>query len=145
MKCRICEVKLTIENAYVNRTKGTFQTACKECGRNIAKKWHADNKERELERRKKYYQENKEVITAQIDASRIRRKYGISKEQVEEMSKAQNGCCAICNQKKKMVIDHCHTTGRVRGLLCNGCNTAIGMMGENIEAFQAAIKYLEQT
>lgn len=61
------------------------------------------------------------------------------------MVKNQNGCCLLCNIKpKKIVVDHCHKTGKVRGLLCNECNRAIGLLKENILTLKNAINYLEK-
>jgi hypothetical protein len=73
----------------------------------------------------------------------------------EEMLLKQNNVCAICNQPetakhqkdkegfKKLAVDHCHTTGIIRGLLCQKCNISIGAMNDSIENMKAAIKYLE--
>lgn len=59
----------------------------------------------------------------------------------------QDGCCAICGQsekdlKKQLCIDHCHITGKIRGLLCNRCNWLLGHAKDNMYILQAAIKYL---
>jgi len=65
----------------------------------------------------------------------------------------QDGCCAICgihhtiiHEKtgKALHVDHCHTTGKVRGLLCFTCNSAIGKFKDNIDIIQSAIIYLKQ-
>lgn len=60
----------------------------------------------------------------------------------------QNGCCKICKRpqtefKKKLAVDHCHITGKTRGLLCNNCNTILGHAKDNIKTLQNAIKYLK--
>lgn len=66
-----------------------------------------------------------------------RRLYGISIEQVEELTKRQNGQCAICGDgTRKLHVDHDHKTGRVRAMLCNPCNVVVGYVetyGENLE------------
>ena len=59
----------------------------------------------------------------------------------------QDGCCAICGQpekelKSKLSLDHCHITGRIRGLLCNRCNLFIGLAKDNVYVLQAAIDYV---
>jgi len=59
----------------------------------------------------------------------LRRKYGLEVADYEAMLAAQNGLCALCGGppgKYRMAVDHCHQTGRVRGLLCNGCNRSLG-------------------
>lgn len=82
--------------------------------------------------------------------------YGITLEKYNDLFDKQKGLCAICNQKEKCInktstgqrlsrlsIDHCHNTGKVRGLLCRKCNSAIGKMSDNIELLQKAINYLK--
>lgn len=83
---------------------------------------------------------------------RIHIKYGLTPEAYEDLLKLQNGVCAICDKeenmsnqysKRRLVVDHCHTTGRIRGLLCGRCNAAIGLMFEDITFLQKAVKYLD--
>ena len=76
-------------------------------------------------------------------------RYGISLEQYNNKLQAQNYCCDICGSShvehqrmKTLVVDHCHTTGQVRGLLCHSCNIAIGAVKEKEEILMACISYL---
>jgi hypothetical protein len=73
--------------------------------------------------------------------------YGLRLGQYDEMLTAQGGVCAICGgvnkSGKKLAVDHDHESGRVRGLLCTNCNTAIGKLGHNKERLLSAIRYLE--
>lgn len=78
--------------------------------------------------------------------------YGLTLEQYNEIYRVQNGKCAICKeegftlnpkQKLKIVVDHCHKTGRVRGMLCHNCNRALGLLQDKVEYLQTAIGYLE--
>lgn len=74
---------------------------------------------------------------------RLKSRYGITLEDYEEMYKKQKGKCAICGIKKdKLNIDHCHNTRKVRGLLCGSCNRGLGLLKDNIEFLNNAIKYL---
>ena len=81
--------------------------------------------------------------------SRRLRTFGISSMDYAKMFEEQNGVCFICSkpQRKKvhkhLFVDHCHTTNKVRALLCNNCNTGIGMFEENIQTMKDAISYLE--
>jgi len=84
-------------------------------------------------------------------AKRIRiRKYGLSYEQFEQMVLDQGGKCAICgysDRKKPLffpVIDHCHKTGKVRGLLCMNCNQGLGRFKDNATFLKNAIAYLHK-
>jgi hypothetical protein len=61
------------------------------------------------------------------------------------MLKLQSGKCKLCfiDIKTKSYVDHNHKTGKIRGLLCNGCNAGIGMLKEDINVLNRAIEYLE--
>jgi predicted RNA-binding Zn-ribbon protein involved in translation (DUF1610 family) len=80
----------------------------------------------------------------------MRKQYGISTQQFAELLEFQGGGCAICakpieNIRRRMNIDHDHETNKVRGILCTGCNTGIGHLGDNIEGLKRALYYLENT
>lgn len=70
------------------------------------------------------------------------RTYGITEAEFCDMLLQQQGLCAICRCRKAKAIDHDHATGRVRGVLCHGCNSAIGVFNEDPEVFQRALDYL---
>lgn len=66
------------------------------------------------------------------------------------MLKTQGGRCAICPKKvsldgKALSVDHCHTSGKIRGLLCSECNRGIGYFTDNPELLEAAAAYLKKT
>jgi hypothetical protein len=85
--------------------------------------------------------------TSHGKSKQLQWEYGISLDQYNEMMRKQDGRCAICgvpNFIRKLVIDHCHDTGKVRGLLCDRCNTGIGKLRDNIDILQSAIKYLTE-
>lgn len=79
-------------------------------------------------------------------------RYGLTLEEYNRMLDAQCGGCAICGSKTPrgggrgsvLGVDHCHQTGKVRGILCNQCNHLIGKAGDDPEILRAAIKYLER-
>lgn len=73
------------------------------------------------------------------------KKYGLTITQYEAMLADQSGGCAICGTKpdgKRLAIDHCHTTGKVRGLLCAPCNWGLGYFRDNTNLLHKAVKYL---
>jgi hypothetical protein len=77
----------------------------------------------------------------------LRNAYGISLEEYDNMLESQLGCCAICamtpeKNGRRLDVDHCHETGRVRGLLCASCNLGIGKFKDNPSLLAEAIKYL---
>jgi len=69
-------------------------------------------------------------------------KYKITLEGFEEMKAAQNGRCLVCRQVKELVVDHCHATDTIRGLLCATCNSLLGYAKDDINLLQNAITYL---
>lgn len=81
----------------------------------------------------------------------LKRHYGMTKGEYALMFEAQGGRCAICGstnpstRTKRLDIDHCHETGRIRGLLCGNCNRGIGYLKHSINVLQSAIKYLGST
>lgn len=76
--------------------------------------------------------------------AQIKTKYGITKQDFDHMSLVQGYRCAICPSPIE-VVDHCHTTGRVRGLLCQHCNSMLGYARDNTETLSAGIAYLRRT
>jgi hypothetical protein len=80
-----------------------------------------------------------------VDKNRdLQRRYGISIEEQETMIFNQSGKCASCGDETKLCVDHDHTTGKVRGLLCQSCNKALGLFKDDITVLNKAIKYLEK-
>jgi len=81
----------------------------------------------------------------------LKRLYNLSTEDYDLLVEKQNNCCAICGtsallfsgRKKRLCVDHCHTTGKVRGLLCEPCNTLLGMAKDNQRTLSSAINYLK--
>jgi hypothetical protein len=81
----------------------------------------------------------------------LNKQYGITLEQYNELVLKQNNLCAICKQPETVIlrgkqaclsVDHCHKTKKIRALLCQNCNRALGMLKENYERFTNAILYL---
>jgi len=119
------------------------------------------NKEKIKERKKLYASANKDKRKGYLESNkdkirhrRLQRKYNITLEQHRTMMEAQGNMCKICRisliglSTKQIATDHCHkrdAEGKkvVRGILCQKCNTAIGMMQDNPKILRAAAKYLE--
>ncbi|MFE4622264.1 endonuclease VII domain-containing protein [Streptomyces mirabilis] len=75
--------------------------------------------------------------------SYFKRKYGITIAERDQMIASQMGLCVICLNAPAVHVDHCHETGRVRGVLCFNCNSAIGKLGDDPDAVRRAAAYLE--
>lgn len=123
--------------------------------------WRANNRERDRANRtrqraanptrqrdydQKYYAANKEKIAARARE----KKYNITPEGWEAMFLAQDKKCALCGtdtprgKGNQWHTDHCHFSGKVRGILCQPCNTALGLFGDNSHTLAQAIHYLEK-
>lgn len=74
----------------------------------------------------------------------LMRRYGITADHYDEMNREQHGLCAVCETSEKaLVVDHCHTSGAIRALLCNDCNLALGHINDSVEILNRLIKYVE--
>lgn len=75
----------------------------------------------------------------------LKAKYGLTIEEFQSMVAAQNGRCAICGcDDRQLVIDHNHSSGAVRGLLCNLCNQGLGALQDSEPVLKAALLYLQR-
>ena len=79
----------------------------------------------------------------------LQKKYSMSLDQYDALLKAQNNCCATCKSSEPggrskiyFHVDHCHKTGKVRGLLCSACNQALGLIKDNLDTLKEMIKYV---
>lgn len=110
--------------------RGADQKYCSLCGA----------KDSELTRHRTRYRDPEAVRRANL-----KHKYGLSLEQYEKMSKAQNHLCGICGtDDSALQVDHCHTSGKVRGLLCMSCNVLIGQGKDDVNRLYKAIDYLNR-
>ena len=82
----------------------------------------------------------------------FKNKSGITRTEADQLALDQGGVCKICGLAPKgkrhharLHVDHCHATGKIRGMLCHSCNTAIGLFKENPNALRAALEYLTPT
>lgn len=107
------------------------------------KQWVKDNPEKYKERLKKWTYHNSDKRRNIV----LKNEYGITLDDYNRMFEDQKGRCAICDKhqselKRKLHVDHCHTCNEVRGLLCQHCNTVLGLIKDDVQALQRAIKYL---
>lgn len=121
---------------------------CKACCRANAAAWRARNPAKVAQHNRRPRNSAREKEVQRI--YRLLAKYGMTIEEYEALLKKQDGVCAICKEPPQdnltrfgvLHVDHCHTTKKVRGLLCGLCNTALGGFREKITILQAAINYL---
>jgi hypothetical protein len=131
--CRTCQVAKSLDEFYrYSQRPGVLFLDCKicHCDKNKARRKVNPQRLRTIEHR-----------------SHNLRTYGLTIERYEEMSLAQGGVCAICRgvnvDGKRLHVDHCHTTGVVRGLLCGRCNRGIGNFDDDSDRLMQAAYYLK--
>lgn len=87
------------------------------------------------------------VSEARWGDNRKLKKFGLDAKGYEKLLSDQGGVCAICllppAEDRRLAVDHCHSGGQVRGLLCHRCNMALGLMNDNKDALARAVAYLE--
>jgi hypothetical protein len=143
------DAKLKYLKEYYRKNKEKYKRTPEqqaEVNRRRREKYAQDKEYREKQKSKarEYQEKNPRIRKAQ----RIK-KFGITLQQFEDMYEKAKGRCEICgfeddgNVRFFPFVDHCHQTGRVRGLLCTKCNFALGHFDDNIEKLEAAIKYLQ--
>lgn len=110
--------------------------ACRPCNLKMLAKNRAENPDYD-----KNWQKNNPERKLMINR---KCRYGITEEQYLDLFNKQNGKCAICLVQNVRDIDHCHSSGRIRGLLCNPCNVLLGLAKDNPEVLRLAADYLEK-
>jgi hypothetical protein len=106
-------------------------------------RWHRNNRPRSLQN---------------MRARALMRRYGITTEEFDAVLHMQDGCCAVCQRKVSIFsgtgsndksnaacVDHNHSTGEARGILCGDCNRAIGLLRESSAIVEAAATYLQES
>lgn len=127
------------------RAVSGLSSKCKEC----IKERRQKQKEYDRAYWKKYAGKNVDKLKQRDTEYNLKRKFNMSLQDYNQMLEAQTGKCAIpgCEKKrssngKKLAVDHCHKTGRIRGLLCNECNTSLGLLKENIQVINGLADYI---
>lgn len=123
--CTKCTIEKSIQDFSFSRGYAQW---CKECHREAAR----------VSSKKKTPEQNR--------AKHLKNTYNITAEEFTYMVMEQGGVCAICQNPStsSLVVDHDHTTGAVRGLLCQKCNSGIGFLGDSLKGLEKAINYLKK-
>lgn len=134
--CSVCKVTKDLSGYTIRKTHrpGKPVSVCTECkvSYNRARRQHNPDRVANIERNSKF-----------------KKAYGITLDDYYVMLEAQNNRCKICkttvpsSRTQYFAVDHCHTTGKVRGLLCTKCNTGLGRFNDNLELLNSAITYLK--
>jgi hypothetical protein len=123
--CSVCKQEKPLTEFYNKKS------CCKPCSNKISKQWKIDNVEKSRLSRQK---------------AKLKQKYGITLEQYEAMFNEQKGVCYICKSEslnRRLSVDHCHKTGKIRRLLCDKCNMTLGLVNDSQELLKQFIFYLK--
>lgn len=145
-QCTVCkEIKPTGSFYMRSASKDGISYRCKECDKKCTAQHQEKNPGCGVVSKRKWRRENPEKYRAERRKSVVSQ-YGLTVEEYDKLLEAQNGGCAICggvNRRGQMLsIDHCHKTGKVRGLLCAKHNLAIAGLGDTAEGVRRAAEYL---
>ena len=142
--CRLCNKGKPIESYSIrNKQTNSRRTECKSC---------LNEKRRKSKSYRKWADKNKEHLKKYERSYRLKKKYGITLDDYNKMLTDQDNKCAICKTSKPLPnkksyngwhVDHCHTTGKIRGILCHTCNPSLGAFKDDINILKNAIKYLQ--
>ncbi len=134
-------------NKELVRTYGKlWNEANKELRRDLKKKWDSENAEHRKAYARKFKSENPDYYKNK----HLEGTYGIGIDEYNRMYHNQHGRCAVCGKhaeethRKRLFVDHSHATGKVRALLCQQCNTALGMVNEDTDVLLALVGYLNE-
>ena len=133
-KCTKCGKQKPLSEFYKQKiTLDGFAYKCKACANMYVKHWKINNPKKH-----KIHQKRRD----------LKSKYSLSLEQFNKMLVLQDNKCEVCNttfkNEKSTHVDHCHTTGNVRGLLCANCNVLLGMSKDSIDVLKSAQGYLKK-
>lgn len=133
------------EEYRVHKTPEDCKNARKEYVSKYYKDYRLKNKEERLQKNRKYREENAHKIKFQ----NIYSKYKLTEDEYNQILEVQNNACPICGEvldmsnSRKIHVDHCHTSKKVRGILHGKCNRLLGMVNDNTQILENAIKYLK--
>lgn len=137
--CRQCDERKPLSQ-FPGVGGGRKRPDCKVCYNKKQAEYREKNRERLQEQWRtasnKYYEDKSPAFRRRLN------RHGITEQEYNALVKEQGGKCAICSTKDDLVIDHCHDTLRVRGILCNSCNKALGYLKDSLDSLEAAKSYL---
>lgn len=151
--CNKCNEEKELSKFPFEKSKNAYRGNCKTCEnkrRYERRKKNPNYLKKESLRNQIYRKSNPEKMEQRKQIYRgeykrikyIEKKYGLSPEEYFQMKTTYGGLCAICKIEEGTCVDHCHTTNKVRGLLCSQCNIGLGGFKDNIDFMEEGIRYL---
>lgn len=147
--CKLCgEVRPTADWWKSSTTKDGLQANCRYCQRDMQRKrlQDKDNALAKQEQHLAWRARSPDKWKRNWRRSLLKVKFDMTEQQYEELLVKQQYVCAICSKpdKQYLAVDHNHSTGGIRGLLCSRCNLGLGHFFDDTELLSSALSYLEQ-
>jgi hypothetical protein len=141
--CNLCKIEKPFSDFHIakqGKNAPIYKGRCKECYRKKEiQKYHSLTPEEKAQKRKS----NPCNTPEYRKQYKLKTYYGLTVEEFSSMILKQNNQCKICqDQLENPQVDHCHTTGKVRGILCRACNTSLGLLKENVNTLRNMISYI---
>lgn len=154
-RCRKCDVDKSLDQFPLRKeARDGHGYVCRQCRNADRTAYAVRERERRAndpefrDRRRSYERSYRARTERRLRSLHYKRTYQVSVEEYDRLFAEQGGCCAICKGKpsrtKHLHVDHCHETGRVRGLLCDSCNLGLGSFKEDPERVTKAADYLRR-
>lgn len=138
-QCTVCGEAKILDDFYPRSDEYGLQSACKPC---------------KVDRTRRWRESNREKSAALVHKSKLKTTYGMTVDEYDFMLKQQGGVCAICEKPetarhqggkiRRLGVDHCHSTGRVRKLLCIHCNLLLGYIEKSRAPLRSVLAYLAE-
>lgn len=139
--CSKCNEDQPLSSYHKNKdSPDGHQSVCKECKKHYRKHYYHREVDKWTTQSKEWYENNKERKSLTSKKKHVNSYFGITVEEYDAYFK--DACCGICDATERLVLDHCHNTGVIRGVLCNTCNSGIGMLKDNPELLKKGIEWL---
>lgn len=133
--CARCETEKSLTDFYrSSRAKDRgFQSNCKNCQHDTRNSWNHAPK-------------NRAVVKDHRKTSDIKKRfYGLTRDEYDVFIFDAGGVCEVCGRvDARLGLDHCHTTGKIRGVLCGRCNAAMGLAGDDARRLRDLANYLDE-
>ena len=141
-KCIECDESKPLDD-FPKAGGGYYKSRCKPCF-NYYQAKRREQPEQKARIQRSWKKASAKYYTVEKRRNKTLRQYGLTEDTYNQMYDDQNGLCYICQDDLTLVVDHCHTSNRLRKLLCNSCNIGLGVFKDNPDILRQAALYIEE-